>query len=140
MAKAILNCSPYSGYENRLPHEYHFRQRHRGDINMCYQDDVIFYELGHRGGRQGYVATAKLWRLQASEKMGHYFAILTDYRPFERLVPFVDPDGLYYEREAISPTGRFRAQASVRFPNEETFDRILVAGGLLPMAERGLPA
>lgn len=140
MSKAILNCSPYSGYVNRLPHEYHFRQRHRDDINQCYLDDVIFYEPGHRGGRQGYFATATLWRLRATERFGHFFAILTDYRPFERLVPFVDHDGLYYEREAVSQSGRFHAQASVRFPSHATFDRILVAGGLPPMTERALAA
>lgn len=142
MAKAILNCSPFSGYVNRLPDEFHFRQMHRGEINQCYRDHVIFYEPGHLGGRQGYFAVARIaWLRAASERgMGHFYATLNDYREFPRRVPIMAGDGQYYEREAVSQHGRIYVQPSVRFPSVKTFDRILIAGGLPPMTGRALAA
>lgn len=135
MTIGILNCSPYSGYDNHLPHEYHFLQRHRKLVTACLDDQVIFYEPGHLGGRQGYFASAKVTKLRwASEKgFGHFYVMLEDFREFPRLVAFISPVGDYYEREAISPNGRLHAQCSVRFPSPQTFDRILVAGGLSPL-------
>lgn len=131
MAKGILNHRPTSDYEDRLPREYHFRKKHYDEIAKCYEDFVIFYEPENKGGRNGYFAVARIVKLRSFDEKGpgHFFAILEHYCDFPKFVPRT-VNGQHFEAQAVSATGKFVAQSSVRFPSEDDFRRILEAGGL----------
>lgn len=132
MPKAILNCGPDSIYDDELPYRYHFVEKHRKELTRCLRDEVIFYEPKRAGGRKAYTASAKIVAIYPDNEkpIGNYYAILDGFKYFDRLVPHM-VEGRYLESNGLTSDGQFTARKSVRYLNDEEFNRILELGGAL---------
>ena len=131
--KAIFNTRADTIYEDDIMRRYHFPQRYLKIARQAVGDLVIYREPRRANGRMAYVAVARLNDIKEDPvKSKHYYAHVTDYLPFDGVVPLKDSAG-YYETllsEVQDPTstGRELQGRSVRLISEREFGTIVRSG------------
>jgi putative restriction endonuclease len=138
---AIFDTKTNSGYDDEVAHRYHFPNRYLPEAQRALGDWIIYREPRRGGGREGYVAVARLDRIDpdpADPRLS--YAIVSSYLPFDRVVPLRREQGFYEERldliEAPSRLGAALQGKSIRTISEPEFAAIVRAG----LSETLLPA
>jgi putative restriction endonuclease len=133
--KAVFDVKQGSGYDDDVTVRYHFpaRSNYLDVARNALGDWVLFREPRRNRGRQAYVATAKVVRVEADPRDGsHYYAYVADYLEFSAPVPFVT-NGRYAEtplRAIGRPdrVGQSLQGRSMRVILNEDFDAIVLSG------------
>ncbi|ANL51563.1 HNH endonuclease [Rhizobium phaseoli] len=131
--KGIFDTKRDSGYDDEIAFRYHFPKQYRPIADALIGERIIYREPKRNRGRQAYVATAKVVRVQDdATSPGYAYAVMSEYREFDEPVPFVR-DGRYWETALISiqdPTrvGAFLQGKSIRAIPENDFATIVRAG------------
>ena len=153
MKKAIFTSSPGSHYKDLPEIRYHFPKTYLRQVEAAVGDWIIYYEprrdkgVSSSGGRQAYFAVARVTGVRPDpEQSGHYYADISDYLPFDNLVPFRDGKH-YYEsllRKADGATNKGAFGRAVRQLPDEEYQIILQAGFMRELAtweqESDMPA
>jgi putative restriction endonuclease len=112
--KGIFDTRAGSGYDDEVVSRYHFPNRYLPAARQCVGDWIIYREPRRNGGRAGYVAVARVARIESdSQLVGHSYAFLADYLPFDRTIP-LERGGDYYEGILRSVTNRTRLGAALQ--------------------------
>lgn len=127
MAKAILTTKAEPTYKDLPEQQYHFPRSYLRQVEAARGDWIVYYEprrpsgdLMKTGGRQAYFATARIVDIiEDPSKSDHFYALIEDFLPFDRAVPFKEADH-YYERPARG--GRLNQQRCVR-PRRAKYSR-----------------
>lgn len=131
MAKVVFTIKPNSIYDDLPEERYHFPRRYLNHTKEAVGDWILYYESRRNGGRQCYVATARLDRIEADpKKADHYYAYVSDYLPFVTLVPAIQ-GGIYMEsstKKSDGTTNKGQFGRSVRLIPDNEFKAILDSG------------
>lgn len=136
--KAILSIKAKSRYKDLPEERYHFSRRLVRRARESIGEQIIYYETGRTGltdvgrtGRESYVARARIVDVVPDPEAGNfYFAIVDEYMPFVRVVPFRE-GGHFYEaflRKPDGTTNRGAAGQAIRHVPDHEFELILAAG------------
>lgn len=133
--KAVFDTKPNSGYDDELPHRYHFpaRSNYMAAALAAQGDWVILREPQRNRGRRAYVAVARVLDVRPDPmRPDHAYARLGDYLPFDAPVPFVGQFG-YWEGplRAIENANRVGAGVqgrAMRPLDDADFAAIVLAG------------
>lgn len=132
--KGNFDTKPHSGYDDEIAHRYHFPPQYRSTAEKLVGHWIIYREPQRNRGRRAYVAVARVLRIDLDLKRpGHAYAIVGDYLPFDRPVPFFSSSGSYAEsslRAVGDPAkvGAFLQGKSVRELADADFAAIVRAG------------
>jgi putative restriction endonuclease len=136
IVKAVFDTKPNSGYDDDLPHRYHFpaRGNYMAAALAARGDWVVLREPRRNRGRRACVAVARVLDVRPDPlRPDHAYAILGDYLPFDLPVPFVGQAG-YWEASlrAILDASRVGAgvQGRAMRPLEDADFAALVLAGL----------
>lgn len=131
--KGVLDTKPNSGYDDDITRRYHFPRQYLPTATALVGEWIVYREPQRNGGSRAYIAVARLVRIDADPaRPGYSYAIVADYLPFDRPVPFND-HGHYAEaplRALADPSrvGAFLQGKSVRVLADEDFALIVLAG------------
>lgn len=133
--KAVFDVKAGSGYDDDITRRYHFPaiSHYLAAARDALGDWVLFREGRRNGGRQAYVATARVTSIAPDPmRPNHAYAYVADYLEFPTPAPFV-VDGRYREGPLRALTDRRGAgQAlqghSMRAIAETDFNEIVLAG------------
>jgi len=131
--KGIFDTKANSGYDDQIMRRYHFPPQYRVVAEGLVGDWIIYREPQRNGGRRAYVSVAKVLRVDPDpERQSYSYALMADYLPFDRPVPFVR-NGAYAEaalREIADPrrVGAYLQGKSIRMVSEADFAAIVHAG------------
>lgn len=138
MAKAVFTTKVDPTYDDLPEVRYHFPRTYLRTAEQAVGDWIVYYEprrtsgdLSSRGGRQAYFAIARVTTIeQDPSRSDHYYAMISDFLPFDRPVPFRE-GAHYYEsalRRADGKTSRGAFGRSVRTVPDAEYSLILQAG------------
>ena len=130
--KGIFDTKANSGYDDEITWRYHFPRQYRAIAEGIVGDWIIYREPRRNGGRQAYVAVAKVSHIEEDpDQPGYAYAIVEDYLPFDHPVPF-SSNGAYAETvlAGIDPTrvGAYLQGKSIRTIPASDFAAIVQAG------------
>jgi putative restriction endonuclease len=131
--KGVFDTKPQSGYDDEIAYRYHFPPQYRAIAEQLVGGWIVYREPRRNDGRQAYVAVARVLRVDPDPiQPGHSYAVMVDYRPFDRPVPF-SSNGRYAEaplRAIADPSrvGAFLRGKSIRPLSEEDFATIARSG------------
>ncbi|WP_034859481.1 HNH endonuclease [Sinorhizobium sojae] len=131
--KGIFDTKRDSGYDDEIAFRYHFPKRYRPIAETLVGDRVIYREPRRNGGRQAYVATAKVVQVNDDPlRLGFAYAAMAEYQEFDEPVPFFQ-GGRYWETALLvvadpSRVGAFLQGKSIRTIPESDFAAIVRAG------------
>jgi putative restriction endonuclease len=78
--KAVFDARAGSGYDDDVARRYHFPSRYLGDAQRALGDWIVYREPRRGGGREGYVAIARVVRIEPDPtRPGHSYAWVADY-------------------------------------------------------------
>lgn len=131
--KAIFDTRAGSGYDDDIIERYHFPNKYLEQAEQAVDDWIIYREPRRGGGRSGYVAVARLVRIEPDpERSGYSYARMADFLPFDIVVPLERPAGFYEEQLRFvaqrTLLGASLRGKSVRVISEEDFGAITRAG------------
>jgi putative restriction endonuclease len=149
MAKAIFTTRVNPSYDDLPEFFYHFPKQYLSRVESALDDWIAYYEpsrigvgSSRRDGRKAYFATTKVIGIREDpQRQGHYYADVTDYREFDRPVPFREGD-LFYESALKNPKGEPATgvfQNAVRAVPDEEYNLILEAGFATIIGEEAIP-
>jgi len=136
--KAVLQTKISPAYDDLPERRYHFPATYLNQIKAAKGDLIVYYEPRgttadnrSRDGRMSYFAVARISDYREDPaKNGHYYAEITDYLDFDKVVPF--REGTFYFEAALNgPDGRPNQGATrraVRNMPDHEFELILRAG------------
>jgi putative restriction endonuclease len=138
VTKAVFTTKASPAYDDLPEIRYHFPKTYLRQVTEAIGDSIVYYEPrrrsadpSSRGGRQSYFATARLSRIEPDPNLDdHYYAYVTDYVDFDRLVPFRAADR-FYETALQRDDGKTSKGAfgrAVRTIPDQEFAQILAAG------------
>ncbi len=138
VTKAIFTTKIEPSYDDLPEERYHFPRMYLRQVEAAVGDWIIYYEprrsslnIGSRGGRQAYFATARVQQIMRDPgREDHFYAFVSDYLEFDRSVPFKD-GALYYESSLQRDDGQTKKGAfgrAVRSLPDREYDLILKAG------------
>ena len=94
--KAVFDTRSGSGYDDEVSHRYHFPNRYLPEAQRTIDDWIVYREPRRGGGREGYVAIARVVRIEPDPaKAGHSYAWMADYLGFDAVVPLRKNPGFY---------------------------------------------
>ena len=138
MSKAVFTTKIDSNYNDIPEFHYHFPKRYLNSAEASINDWIIYYEPSRtsgdrrsRNGRKSYFATARVKYLEKdTEREDHFYAFVSDYLEFDRVVPFREGDHYYessLQREDSQPNkGSFGR--SIRTISDQEYELILSSG------------
>lgn len=135
--KAVFDTKPNSGYDDEIVRRYHFptQSNYLAAAEDAVGDWIVYREPQRNGGRRAYVAVARVLRIEPDRKRpDHAYAIVGEYLPFDRPVPFAGgSDRGYWEEPLRLISDRTRVGASlqnksVRYLSDLDFCAIVNAG------------
>lgn len=131
--KAIFDTRAASGYDDDIPHRYHFPDRYLVPAMQAVGDWIIYREPRRGGGREGYVSVARVVRIEPDPaKAGFSYAMMADYLPLDVVVPLRRNSGFYEARlERVSDPSRLGTALqgrSMRTISDAEFGAIVRAG------------
>ena len=131
--KAVFDTRSDTKYDDDIVRRYHFPNRYLPEARRAIGDWIVYREPRRGGGRQGYVAVARVTRIAAdpSDPSSSY-AHLADYLAFDVVVP-LHRKGRYYETRlaAVKNPSRIGVALqgrSIRTISDEEFGAITHAG------------
>lgn len=130
--KGIFDTKADSGYDDEITRRYHFPRQYRSVAEQLLGDWIIYREPQRNGGRRAYIAVARVLRIDPDKtRPGYSYALMRDYLPFDRPVPFAG--GVYAEaalREIRDPSrvGAYLQGKSIRTVSEADFAAVARAG------------
>ena len=78
-----------SGYDDEPGSRYHFPATYRNLVAASEGEWLVYYEPRREGGREAYVAVARLGAMWPDEKLeGHYYVGISDHKEFTNVVPW----------------------------------------------------
>lgn len=131
--KGVFDTKAESGYDDDITRRYHFPRQYRAIANALSGSWIVYREPRRNGGRQAYVAVARVTHIQDdAHRPGYAYAYVDSYLPLDRPVPFVI-GGRYAEAplRAISDPSRvgvYLQGRSIRQLPEEDFASIVREG------------
>ena len=131
--KAVFDTRPDTEYDDDIVRRYHFPNLYLSEARRSLGDWVVYREPRRGGGRQGYVAVARVTRIAADRSdSGSSYAHVADYLAFDAAVP-LRHEGRYYESRlaAVEDPSRIGAALrgrSIRTISDEEFGAITHAG------------
>jgi putative restriction endonuclease len=130
--KAVFETRAQSGYDDAVETRYHFPKRYLDPASQAEGDWIVYREPRRAGGRSGYVAVARVRRIDRDPAdPDHAYARLEHYLPFDRVVP-IQEGAAPYERllRDIAPNrwGATLRGRSVRDIADDEFNAIVRAG------------
>lgn len=125
-------------YDDLPEQRYHFPRTYLRQVEAARGDWIVYYEprrpsgdLMKTGGEQAYFATARITDIiEDPAKADHFYALIEDFLPFDRAVPFKDAEH-YYEgglRKEDGSTNKGAFGRAVRNISDAEYDTILAAG------------
>src|SRR5215469_415119 len=97
--KGIFDTKANSGYDDEITRRYHFPPQYRAVAERLLGGWIVYREPQRNHGRRAYVAAARVLQIEADPaRAGYSFAIVVDYLPFDRPVPFM-AGGTYAEAQ-----------------------------------------
>lgn len=131
--KAILDTRAGSGYDDDITRCYHFPSRYLAQARQALGDWIVYREPRRSGGREGYVAVARLTRIEPDPvKSDHSYAYMADFLPFDVVVPLRHGTGFYETMlaQVANPSGIGAALQgkSIRTISDAEFGAIVRAG------------
>ena len=131
--RAIFDTRAESGYDDDIVQRYHFPNRYLAAAQQAVGDWIVYREPRRAGGRAGYVAVARLLRIEPDPEMpGHSYARVADFLPFDAVVPLRHGSGFYERQLGFVPKpsliGASLQGKSVRLISDEEFAGIVLAG------------
>ena len=145
MTKAVFTSKIEPSYDDLPEERYHFPRTYLRQVEAAVGDWIVYYEprrassdLSSRGGRQSYFATARVERIARDpEREDHFYAYVSDYLEFDRVVPFKD-GAFYYEgglRRNDGATSKGAFGRAVRALSDSEYDLIVKAGFVQTIVE-----
>ena len=132
--RGVFDTRPLTEYDDDIIRRYHFPNRYLAEAQQTKNDWVVYREPRRGGGRQGYVAVARVTRIQpdASNPARSSYAYVSDYLEFDQVVP-LHSGTQYYEARLNDVDNKSRIGAalqgkSVRTISDEEFGAITLAG------------
>jgi putative restriction endonuclease len=131
--KAIFDTRAGSGYDDDLARRYHFPSQYLAKAQRTVGDWIVYREPRRGGGRQGYVAIARVNRIEPdSANPDLAYALMADYLPFDSVVPLRGNAGFFeYGLDMVDNPSRLGAALqgrSVRNISDREFGGIVRAG------------
>lgn len=135
--KAVFDTRSGSRYDDDIARRYHFPNRYLEDALKAVGDWIVYREPRRGGGREGYVAVARLLRVEADPNdPAHSYAFVDSFLPFEHVVAFRGAGGFREAqlRQLVDPSqvGSSLRGRSIRLLDEHDF-RAIVAEGIRDM-------
>ena len=129
--KGIFDTSPVAKYDDFITRRYHFPKRYLGKAKKTEGDWIIYREPS--SDRNGYVAAAQVTSITVDPvKAGHYYANVSNFLPFNEVVPFHRNGGSYWEKwlnsQVTSRVGIAMRGNSIRNISDVEFNAIVYAG------------
>lgn len=133
--KAVFDTKPNSGYDDEIVRRYHFptQSNYMSAARDAVGDWIVYREPQRNGGRRAYIAVARVVQIEPDPlRQNHAYAIIGDYLPFDRPVPFAG-DGTYWEGplravENASRVGATLQGKAMRALADADFSAIVTAG------------
>jgi putative restriction endonuclease len=143
--KAVFTTKVSPTYDDLPEERYHFPRTYLRQVEQAIGDWIVYYEprrvtgdLSSRGGRQAYLATAKVDRIEPDPaRPDHFYAFVSNYLEFNRPVPFKEGEE-YYERALARTDGKTNKGAfgrAVRFLPDADYDLMVQAGFVQTIGE-----
>lgn len=134
--KAVFDTKPNSGYDDEVVQRYHFltQSNYVAAAEAAVGDWIVYREPQRNGGRRAYIAVARVLRIELDPvRPNHTYAVMGDYLPFDRPVPFAGFGRGYWETplRAIQDPSRVGASLqnkSMRPLSDADFAAITAAG------------
>ena len=131
--KGVFDTRPFTGYDDDISRRYHFPNRYLGNAEQTKDDWIVYREPRRGGGRQAYVAVARVTRIEPDPShAGSSYAYVSDYLEFDQVVPLRSGTHYYEARlnSVANPSqiGVALQGKSVRTISEEEFGAIALAG------------
>lgn len=138
MTKAVLTTKTDPTYDDLPEQRYHFPRTYLRQVEAALGDWIVYYEprrpsgdLMKGGGKQAYFATARIVSIIPDPaKPDHFYALIEDFLPFDRAVPFKEADH-YFEsglRKDDGSTNKGAFGRAVRNIPDAEYDLILTSG------------
>jgi putative restriction endonuclease len=145
VTKAVFTTKIEPSYDDLPEERYHIPRTYLRQVEAAAGDWIVYYEprrassdLGSRGGRQAYFATARVQKIERdSSREDHFYAYVSDYLEFDRAVPFKDGE-FYYEsglRRNDGTTSKGAFGRAVRNISELEYELIVKAGFVQTLVE-----
>jgi putative restriction endonuclease len=133
MAKGIFDARTGSVYDDDIVERYHFPNGYLPIAEQFVGDWIVYRETLRGSGRSGYVAAARVVRIEPDpRRRAHSYAYVDQFLAFDKLVP-MRRNGEYFERllEVLpdrSKVGVALRGRSVRPLSDQEFATIALAG------------
>jgi putative restriction endonuclease len=156
--KAVFDTKPNSGYDDEIVRRYHFptQRNYMAVAEAAIGDWIVYREPQRNRGRRAYIAAARVLRIEPDRtRPNHAYALMGEYLPFDRPVPFAGHGGEYWEAplrtiDDVSRVGAAVQGRAMRPLADADFSAIVIAGlsetldpenavrlGLTPLSEEG---
>jgi putative restriction endonuclease len=109
--KAVFDTKPNSGYDDEIVRRYHFptQSNYMAAAEAAIGDWIVYREPQRNRGRRAYIAVARLLRIEPDwNRPNHAYAVMGDYLPFDRPVPFAGSGGAGYWEAPLRAIGQPR--------------------------------
>lgn len=134
--KAVFDTKPESGYDDEIVWRYHFptQSNYMAAAQNAVGDWIVYREPQRNGGRRAYIAAARVLGIEPDRaRPDRAYAVVGDYLPFDRPVPFAGaPQGGYWETplRGVESTrvGAALQNRSMRPLSDADFSAIVAAG------------
>jgi putative restriction endonuclease len=133
VVKGVFDTSASSRYKDDAASQYHFPKLYRQRVERLIGGWIVYRVPRVAGGSMGYIAAARVEAVVPDEEdPSHFYALMSDYTPFDKTVPF-SVNGRYAEQilrdlSNRSDVGRTLQGHSVRELSEEDFAAIVRSG------------
>lgn len=131
--KGVFDTRPQTEYDDDISRRYHFPNRYLAEAERTGNDWIVYREPRRGGGRQAYVAVARVNRIvpDPTDSSSSY-AYVSDYLEFDQVVPLHNGTQYYEARlnSIANPSniGVALQGRSVRTITEGEFAAIVLAG------------
>jgi putative restriction endonuclease len=131
--RGVFDTRAGTVYDDDITSRYHFPDRYLEAARRSVGDWIVYREPRRGGGREGYVAVARVTDLVAdTARPGFTYAIIADYLPFDAVVPLRRAGGFYEgflaQVENPSRIGAAMQGRSLRTITDAEFGAIVRAG------------
>ena len=131
--KGVFDTRPSTMYDDDISRRYHFPNQYLAAAQETENDWIVYREPRRGGGRQGYVAVARVAHIEPDPlNSGHSYAYISDYLEFDQIVP-LRSGTLYFETQlnaVANPShiGVALRGKSIRTISERDFGTITMTG------------
>jgi len=133
MVKGVFDTTAHSRFNDDVARRYHFPRTYLETAKRLIGSWSVYREPRIAGGSMGYIAAARVQAVIADEETpSHFYALIIDYTPFDKTVPF-SVDGRYAEQilrdlPNRGAVGRTLQGQSIRMLSDEDFAAIVRCG------------